>query len=660
MTTKQELVQVFNDAGPMDMIYHASQYSLAWLVENIFRDPKTDRPLRILPFQMVILDTLWHKKFPLMIMTRGGSKSFLLALYACLRALLIPGSKIVIAAAGYRQAKLVFKYIEELYNASPIFQEAVGGKERPKYASDAARLQVGSSVITALPTGNGDRIRGFRATTLLIDETASISEDIFDVVLVPFTSVHANPVEKAAIAAFTKRLKKLGATPDVLELINKSQDFGNQIVLSGTGAYKQNHFYKRYAIYKMFIDSKGDSVQLKKALEAKALQTTGKISNIDADEIDNIKRIWNQYAIIQLPYTAIPEGFMDIDSINSAKASYPTSRFTMEFLAGFPDDSDGFIKRSWIDRATPMKPEEPVQVELYGDPRATYVLGLDPARHNDNCAAVVLKLTPRGKELVYCDAWDRTKFEISAQKIREICWRFNIQYIAMDHGGGGESIREWLCKKQDTVKPEDLIWVIPDQIEKYADKTDIAAPGRKILEMVNFRPTWISDAAHGVEAAIEQRNILFPSQAFEQEIYNQYLRHFQGEEMSEAIKLQLQADVWGIDEWEAKQYKVDPKLGIMNNINECINETCAIMRYVTPGGTESFELPKMSDQIEGLDMRRRDRWSALMLANYAARVHSGHGHKVSSAIPGGSGGTIRKSAQTVRRQGSAIWYNPNH
>lgn len=232
MKSKEELIKDFASTSPMEIIYKAGQFSLAWLVQNIFIDPKTGRPYRLLPFQMVILDELWNKKFPLMVMTRGGSKSSMMALYACLRALLVPGSKIVIAAAGYRQAKLVFKYIEELYHASPIFQEAVGPKEYPKYASDAARLQVGSSLITALPTGNGDKIRGFRASVLLIDETSSISEDIFDIVLVPFTSVHANPAEKATIAEFVKRLTKLGASQEILDLINKSQDFGNQIVLS--------------------------------------------------------------------------------------------------------------------------------------------------------------------------------------------------------------------------------------------------------------------------------------------------------------------------------------------------------------------------------------------------------------------------------------------
>jgi hypothetical protein len=275
----------------------------------------------------------------------------------------------------------------------------------------------------------------------------------------------------------------------------------------------------------------------------------------------------------------------------------------------------------------------PVWPELYGDPRGVYIMGIDPARWNDNVGCVVFKLTDRGKELVYCNAWDRTQYGESAEKIREIVKRFRIAYICMDHGGGGEAIREWLCKKQDGVPDEDLIWVIPDQIEKFTgSKVDLGSPGRKIIEMVDFGPNWISKAAHDVEAAIEQCNILFPDRGDEVRVYDQYMRHFGKNKVSNREMENLQGDLWGVDDWDAQRMaesygdkSITPRLGIMDHIMECVNETCAIVRMVSPKGTESFELPKLGEQPEGLDMRRRDRWSALMLANFAAKVYSGAG-----------------------------------
>lgn len=660
----QDILEVFGGSTPMEMVYHGATFSLAWFVAQVFRNQQ-GKPLRLEAFQQVMLDMLWYKKFPMVLATRGAGKTFILAVYALLKALLIPGSKIVIVGSGFRQAKLVFKYIEQLYNASPIVQEAVGQGERPKYGSDAATLQVGLSTISAIPIGDGSKIRGMRATTLIADEFASISEEIFEIVIKPFTAVHANPAERAENRRFIHRLRKLGAAENIVAAIESTQGFGNQVVISGTPSYRHNHFYKRYSVYKMFIQSRGDTKKLKKVLEEKQLAMTGRYQEADIDDLEQSKKTWFHYAIYQLPYTAMPEGFLDDDMINADRAEFAGHRFAMEYLAQFPEDSDGFIRRSWIERSTPRHPNgEPVWPELYGDPRGIYVMGLDPARWNDNFGCVVLRLTERGKELVYCNAWDKTQYSESAEKIREIARRFKVSYICMDAGGGGESVREWLCKKQEGIAVEELIWVIPDQIPKYGEKTDLSAPGRKVLEMVDFSPNWISRAAHDVEASVEQCNILFPDRGDDGKAYDQYMRHFGKNKLSEREMEMLQGDLWGVDDWDAERmstaYKdksITPRLGIMDHIMECVNETCAIVRSVSPKGTESFELPRLGDQPEGLDMRRRDRWSALMLANYAAKVYQGAGFIPTNRTRDNVSNrkTRRYTGQRVNKRGSVSW-----
>ncbi len=659
--TKEDLVGILNETGPFESIYHFASFNLAWFVEKCFNNQQ-GKPLKLEAFQQVMLDMLWNKKFPMILATRGAGKTFMLALYSLLRALLVPGSKIVIVGAGFRQAKLVFKYIEQLYESSPLIKEAISHWGGPKYGSDAATLRVGLSSIQAIPIGDGEKIRGLRATVLIADEFASIPEDIFDIVIEPFTAVHMNPAERAAQKRFVNRLEGLGADEHLIKSIEDTQGFGNQVVISGTPSYKHNHFYKRWAVYMAFLKSKGDPKKLKHALEERQLAATGKFTEISDDDVSHAEVSWHHYSVFQLPHTALPDGFMEEDIIRKAKATYPAHRFAMEYMSRFPDDTDGFIKRSWIDRATPQPPDDiPVYVELYGDPRATYVMGVDPARFNDNLGVVVFKITERGRELVYCQAWDRTQFSISAQKIREIVKRFNVEYIAMDKGGGGEEIREWLCKKVDGVQPADFIWVIPDQMEKFTgDKTGMSAPGRKILEMVDFTNSWISQAAHGVESNVQQCHILFPDRGDADRVYDQYMRHFAKNDIRDGEKEMLQRDLWGVDDWEAERHeamtgeKTQRSFGVTQNIEECINETCAITRMVSPKGTESFELPKLAEQPEGLDMRRRDRWSALMLANYAAKVYMGTGHQPKAGV-GMSTGSRRNGSYTnrgVRRRGS--------
>jgi len=647
-----EVLHTFENVGPMHGLVANGRNCLPWFVSQIFCNTQ-GKPLRLEPFQMVMLNMLWYKKFPMIIACRGAGKTWTLALYCLLRAMLVPGSKIVICGAGYRQAKLVFKYIQTLYECSPVVQESIKGWGGPKYGSDAATFKIGLSDITAIPIGDGDKIRGLRATVLIADEFGAIPEETFEIVLSPFTAVHANPAQRAAIARFVKRLKAMNVDPDIIDFVQNTQDFGNQIVISGTATYKYNHLYKRFKTYKTFIDAKGNPEEVKKAIEERSLATTGRMTSVSQDDINHMIRMYKHYAIMQLPYHALPEGFLDEDTIRSNKATFSSYRFMQEYEAQFPDDSNGFIKRSLIESATPRQPENiPVVIELYGDPRCVYVMGVDPARWNDNLAVVVLKLTQRGKEIVYCDAWDRKEFGESARRIRDICQRFNIQYIAMDKGGGGDAIQEWLCKKQDGIKSDELIWPIPDQLEKTAD---LAAPGKKILDLVNFAGNWSPEAAHGLEAAINQRNLLFPYKGEDTEVIRQYLRYYNVQNINESERQRLFVELWGLDDWDAQEQNVESSVGIFNNINECINETCAIMKETTEGGTERFILPRLADQPEGLDMRRRDRFSALMLANYAAKCLQGHGNQTPNPV-GISSGTRRSlTKRRFHRRGSVAF-----
>jgi len=338
------LEEIFTECGPYDSIYHLASFNLAWFIEQIMC--KDGKPLKLLPFQQVILDTLWYKKFPMLVITRGGSKTFLLAVYALCRAILNQGSKIVVMGAGFRQAKHVFRYIEEIYNSSPLLQEALAQDGGVKWGSDTVSIKVGSSTIRGLPIGDGSKVRGERATHLLADEFASIPESIFDHAVAPFTAVGKDPAAKANMMSFLKRLSGFGVEQTILDGIERSYGIGNQIVYSGSACHVGNHFGKRYQISKMIIESGGDPEKLRRAIEEKAQMTSGKSSEILPDDIKSLLKTWQQYSIIQLPYTAIPEGFMEADIIRTEKANLPGYRFREEYMAEFTFDTDGFIKRS--------------------------------------------------------------------------------------------------------------------------------------------------------------------------------------------------------------------------------------------------------------------------------------------------------------------------
>ena len=93
--------------------------------------------------------------------------TFSLALYSLLRAIFLPGRKIVIVGAGFRQSKLVFDYIETIWNNSPLLRDFVGNLSvnRPTHGTDTCKFTLGESTILAIPVGSGDKIRGIRCVS---------------------------------------------------------------------------------------------------------------------------------------------------------------------------------------------------------------------------------------------------------------------------------------------------------------------------------------------------------------------------------------------------------------------------------------------------------------------------------------------------------------
>ena len=100
---------------------------------RIIRDPKNfdftcKKILNIEPgvFQLVWLEQLWKYPFPMLIANRGASKTFTMALYYVLRALITQGCKCVISSASFRQAKFVFEYMETIWNGAPVLSDLCG------------------------------------------------------------------------------------------------------------------------------------------------------------------------------------------------------------------------------------------------------------------------------------------------------------------------------------------------------------------------------------------------------------------------------------------------------------------------------------------------------------------------------------------------------
>jgi len=401
---------------PLEAVVRLGIQNLTWLVSRLMCVPDgSGDPLMLMPFQSVMLELLWNRKFPMIMAARGGGKTFMLGVYALLRALLVPGEEIVAIGKAFRQSKKVFEYIERIYNTSPLIREAVDAsfgqfnvkrKDAISHGSDRYEFHAGLSKIVALPVGDGESIRGQRATILLVDEFASINEEVLEIVVSPFLSVHKNPYKSAETAALLQRLEQMGARDELLEKIAFSQGKGNQMVISGTASNQFNHFYKYYKHYINVVNSQGDPKVIRRALSDKMGVVSEQIDPID---IQDVCDTWKEYCVYRLPYTSMPRGYLDQAMVARNRITFSSARFKQEYLCEFPDDTGGFIPLELIRNASPQPPDEiPVPVELFGEPGARYVVGIDPARQHDYFAISIVKLKGNGEyQLVYSRAWQR-------------------------------------------------------------------------------------------------------------------------------------------------------------------------------------------------------------------------------------------------------------
>lgn len=624
------------------LVNRLSEVCLAKFVEVVFRNKFGD-PMILLPFQRVMLHMMWTKKFPMVLACRGAGKTFMLAIYCLIKCLLIPGTRIVVVSGGFRQAKFVFQYMDEIIKNSPILQETIrkyhpGNDFGVKYATDKVYLKVGwNTDVTGIPIGDGSKVRGLRATTLICDEVASIEDKVFDTAIGPFLSVQADPAEAVIVRSFIDRLKRMGASQSVIKMVEATQrKQGNQLVLTGTATYQFNHFFRRYEAYSIFAKSGGDKKKIKEGLQIQTGETGAVLTD---DMLELWSSLYKEYAIFQLPYNGMPPGFLDDAVVATHRATMDPVIFGHEYQCKFSKDTNGFFPRSIVDEASPGKGEpNEVHYELYGDPNAQYVMGLDPARWNDNFGLVVLKLQGGVAKCVYVKSWNKAKFHDSVKNIREVMKRFpNIIRIAMDKGGGGDTIMELLANAKILQEGERPIIEIEPQDETYK-----AIPnGLRILEMVNFH-TWTAPANHAMKSDVILKRLIFPKRLDDDIIMHNHSMLLNGRPLDLTIKEDVKLYehindlLYGTESSEGEVITN----GSYREFNFMVDELCTITQFVTEKGTETFGLPRLSDQPEGLDIRRRDRYSALLLASHAARGIIGHGHNLYRPVMGGSPGMI--------------------
>ena len=563
--------------------------------------------IEMFPMQSVILKTLWNHRFPIFVATRGGTKTFLLALYSILRATFIPGRKIVIAGSVFRQSKLVFEYILFILSKSPYFKHMCRTYEDKYFEKGNTqwRLIIGDSTITGIPIGDGGSVRGLRANDLIVEEFASHNRDIFETVLSGFIAVSSNPVEKLKEVARQKLADRMG-----IEIESQTNLLypDNQMILCGTAYYQFNHFYEYWKLWKRIIESKDLNL----------------LKRTEDEQIDKSLRP-DDFCIIRIPVDLIPEGFMDSAQIARSKASMHSGNYDCEFNAIFAADSNGFYRRSLLETCVCRPGNEFLNVvyhhKMYGDPSKRYVMGVDVASEKDNFAIIVIEIDGDLHKIVY--GWTITRKEQKERvsdgiinendfysyccvKIRELMRAFKIEKIGMDSQGGGIAILEGLSRVDENSIEKPLYETIDPKKFKETD----TRLGLHIVEMINFASSeWTRLANYTMRKDFEQRTLLFPC-----------------------------FDPLSFSFAEASDESLDKKYDTMEDcvyeIEQLKDELSSIIVTETATGREKWDTPdtKISAQVK--KKMKKDRYSALLIANYIARTLDDSPQQITTELGG--------------------------
>jgi len=582
---------------------------------NIIKNPanfamtvKLLMDIELHPIQAAILEEFWDRPFPMFIASRGFGKSFLLALYCTLKCIFVPGSKIVVVGAAFRQSKVIFEYMETIWRKSAIIRSIFSGNDDgPRRDVDRCTMRYGDSWTIAIPLGDGSKIRGLRAHIIIADEFASISPEVYETVVSGFAAVSADPMGNVKAEAKKELMKELGIWNEEMESLQYRKS--NQAIIAGTADYSFKHFSQYWERYRSIIHSQGKKEKLEDIFKGEVPHNFN----------------WQDYSVVRIPYELIPKGFMDDRQVSRAKATIHSGIYNMEYAACFTKDSSGFFRRSLVESCVSSNQnpiiinQEPIifDAKIKGDPDKKYVYGIDPASEQDNFCIVIIELHANHSRIVYCWTTNRSNFKkrqktglirendfygFCARKIRDLMKAFPCERIALDAQGGGVAIEEALHDTDKIQEGEIPLW--PTINENKSKDTD-DKPGLHVLELIQFaRSDWTSQANHGLRKDFEDKVLLFPS--------------FDNLTLGLAM------------EKENKDVMADDLDNVYDTLSDCILEieelkselTTIVMTQTSNsiGARERWDTPQIKGSNNKRGRLRKDRYSSLLMANSVARM----------------------------------------
>jgi hypothetical protein len=534
--------------------------------------------IKLAPYQEIVLKAMLNRNFSMNVWGRGCAKTFVASIFCFLQCIFEPNSKILIAGPTFRTARFIFNNLEKIVDSpgAQLLQQAFGAKSK---RGDQFEWQINGGSITAIPL-NGEKIRGFRANILVLDEFLLLPEEIIKTVLMPFLVAPQNMRERLEIREIEDRLIKDGLMKESERYVF---DNTTKMIALSSASYTFENLYKTYQEWteRIYEKEKGDAT----------------------------------YFISQLSYEALPPDMIDKTVIEEAQnGGQSNSSFLREYCAQFTDGSDSYFSAKKMHECTAPDGQDPT-LRLAAASGKKYLISIDPsfsnAPNSDYFAIGVLEIDQDLKDAVLVH-----NYAVAGADLKEhiayfsyLMDAFKPEMIIIDNAGF-QFIDS--CNESELFKDKQLAFFDFDSDKEGIDYDLMVKQARnqynkesgKICFKQNFTSEFLRKANEHLQASIDYKKIWFASR------------------ISPNTEAYEKATAAGCRAPLKTGETIIDLIDQQDDLIYQVKKQCALIEIKsTVKGTQSFDLPQHLKRNTSANRARKDNYTALMLGNWLFKAY---------------------------------------
>lgn len=536
--------------------------------------------IKLAPFQEVTLRGMMNRNFSMCVWGRGCGKTFIASVFCFLQCIFNPGTKILVAGPTFRTARFIFNNLEKLVESkgAELLAQCFGAKAK---RNDQFEWSINGGTITAIPL-NGEKIRGFRANVLLLDEYLLLPEDLINTVLMPFLVAPQNMKERIEIREMEDKLIESGhmKEEDRMEFTNDSK----MIALS-SASYTFENLYKTYKDW------------------------TNKIYEKEVGE--------SSYFISQMGYEALPEHMIDQTVIEAAQdGGSSNASFQREYCAMFTDGSDSYFSAVKMHNCTIPDGEEPTTL-IKGSSDKKYVVGIDPNMSDspsaDYFAMAIMELDEEKETATLVHNYAGLgNLNNHVKYLYYVLENFNPDLICIDNAGADMFIE---AANNSKLFLDNKVNLKTLDFNSEKEGTDYTKEVRDLKRGYNkennqivvnqvFSSNWIRKANELLQANIDYKKVWFASKTTAN-----------GSEFDKQTMYKINLS-------QAGEENIGEFIESQDNLVYQVKKQCALVEVrTTARGTQTFDLPQHLKRNTSANRARKDNYTGLLLANWGVKCY---------------------------------------